>query len=92
MAWHSYYFVYILIGCYLGAIVTAAFNEKLSTALMMLYLGGLFVVVIGGMAWFAFMFVASDPVGVAVTVAGCVVAAVVIGLMLGVIDRIRQKR
>jgi hypothetical protein len=92
MAWHNYYFILILIGLYLGAIVTAAFNEKLSTTLMMVYLGGLFVVVLATMAWFAFMLVVSDPVGIAVTVAAAFVAVVVVGLTLGMVDRMKRKR
>jgi hypothetical protein len=89
MTWHSFLLIPFVL--YIGAIVTA-FNDRWSTALMMLYQGSLFIIVLAGMGWFLFMFVTGDPVGIAVTVAGTFGAAALIGLLLGAIGRIRRKR
>jgi hypothetical protein len=91
MAWQGY-FGCIIFACYIGAIVASAFSQKLSVTLIMIYFCGLLVVVLGWMAWFAIMLVASDPVGIAITVAGTIVGTLVIGLILGVIERNKWKR
>jgi hypothetical protein len=56
------YLFFILMALYIGAIITA-FNQRWSTALAMLYMGGLVVTALVGIGWFLFIIVASDPVG-----------------------------
>jgi hypothetical protein len=66
--------------------------DSIFAALMMLYFGGLFVVALAGIGWFVFTLVTSDPIGIAVTIAGTFVMAVIAGLVLGGINRIQRKR
>jgi hypothetical protein len=60
MAWYSYV-VIIPFVLFLGVIVTAAFNKRWSTALMMLYICVLLVITIAGIGWFLFTIVISGP-------------------------------
>jgi hypothetical protein len=89
MTWHIFLLIPFVL--YIGSIVTA-FNDRWSTALMMLYLGSIFVIALEGLGWFVFMLVASDPVGIAVAVAGTFAMAIIAGLLLRGVDLIRRRK